>query len=103
MSSFFEYYFKDYDFSKRETAVCCPFPHRTESGVEYMETRPSAHINIDKGLSEVSFIAELYKCSYESAVKISKLFQTREDIFTWRELKLTEDIKQLCKSLGISE
>ena len=49
MSSFFEYYFKDYDFSKRETAVCCPFPHRTESGVEYMETRPSAHINIDKG------------------------------------------------------
>jgi len=113
MSSFFEYYFKEYDFSKRETAVCCPFPHHTESGMEYMETRPSAHINIDKGLfhckvcdkglSEVSFIAELYKCSYESAVKISKLFQTREDIFTWRELKLTEDIKQLCKSLGISE
>jgi hypothetical protein len=31
--SFFEYYFDEEDFSKRETAVCCPFPHKTESGI----------------------------------------------------------------------
>ena len=40
MNSFFEYYFSDYDFSKRETAVCCPFPHYTESGLAYKETNP---------------------------------------------------------------
>ena len=73
MGNFFEYYFSEYDFEKKETAVCCPFPHHTESGVEYQETIPSAHINLDKGvfhckvcekgLSEVSFISEIKKQS----------------------------------------
>ena len=76
MSNFFEYYFSEYDFSKRETAVCCPFPHHTNSGLEYQETNPSAHINLDKGLfhckvcdkglSETAFISELLGCSYEA-------------------------------------
>lgn len=114
MNSFFEYYFDEYDFSKRETAVCCPFPHHTESGLEYIETNPSAHINLDKGLfhckvcdkglSETSFISEVLGCSYEAAIKISKLFTTKEDIFTWREqVNLTDEIKQKCIDLGISE
>ena len=42
--TFFEYYFSDYDFSKKETAVCCPFPHYTENGIEYYETNPSARM-----------------------------------------------------------
>ena len=113
MSSFFEHYFNEYDFSKRETAVCCPFPHHTESGFEYKETNPSAHINLDKGLfhckvcdkglSETAFISELFGCSYESAIKISKLFTTREDLYTWKQLTLTDEIKDKCLSLGISE
>lgn len=113
MSSFFEHYFNKYDFSKRETAVCCPFPHHTESGFEYKETNPSAHINLDKGLfhckvcdkglSETAFISELFGCSYESAIKISKLFTTREDLYTWKQLTLTDEIKNKCLSLGISE
>lgn len=114
MNSFFEYYFSDYDFSKRETAVCCPFPHYTESGIAYKETRPSAHINLDKGLfhckvcdkglSQTSFIANLFGCSYEAAIKIEKLFTSKEDLYTWRNnLTLPKDIQQLCINLGISE
>lgn len=114
MNSFFEYYFSDYDFSKRETAVCCPFTHYTESGIAYKETRPSAHINLDKGLfhckvcdkglSQTSFIANLFGCSYEAAIKIEKLFTSKEDLYTWRNnLTLPKDIQQLCINLGISE
>ena len=95
MNSFFEYYFDEYDFSKRETAVCCPFPHHTESGIEYNETNPSAHINLDKGLfhckvcdtglSEIAFISKVLGTSYESASKIAKMFTTKEDKYTWNK------------------
>lgn len=113
MSSFFEYYFDEYDFSKKETAVCCPFPHHTVSGHEYQETIPSAHINLDKGLfhckvcdkglSEVAFIAEILGCSYESAIKISKMFTTKEDRFTWKDNTISPEIQELCLRLGISK
>lgn len=113
MSSFFEYYFDEYDFSKKETAVCCPFPHHTASGHEYQETIPSAHINLDKGLfhckvcdkglSEVAFIAEVLGCSYESAIKISKMFTTKEDRFTWKDNTISPEIQELCLRLGISK
>ena len=113
MSSFFEYYFDEYDFSKKETAVCCPFPHHTASGHEYQETIPSAHINLDKGLfhckvcdkglSEVAFIAEILGCSYESAIKISKMFTTKEDRFTWKDNSISPEIQELCLRLGISK
>ena len=113
MSSFFEYYFDEYDFSKKETAVCCPFPHHTASGHEYQETIPSAHINLDKGLfhckvcdkglSEVAFIAEILGCSYESAIKISKMFTTKEDKFTWKDNTISPEIQELCLRLGISK
>ena len=94
--------------------MCCPFPHRTESGLEYTETRPSAHINLDrglfhckvcdKGLSETSFIADLFECSYESAIKIAKMFTNKEDKYTWdKGTQLPDNIKELCLSLGISE
>ena len=114
MNSFFEYYFDEYDFSKKETAVCCPFPHHTASGMEYQETNPSAHVNLDKGLfhckvcdkglSEIAFIAEVLGCRYEDATKIAKMFTTKEDRFTWEnDIQLTPEIKQKCLDLGISE
>lgn len=113
MHSFFESFFYEYDFSKRETAVCCPFPHHTSSGLEYVETNPSAHVNLDKGLfhckvcdkgySEVSFIAALYKCSYESANKIARIFDTGTSLYDWNQIQLPEDIKAKAMNLGISE
>ena len=112
--TFFEYYFSDYDFSKKETAVCCPFPHYTENGIEYYETNPSAHINKDKGLfhckvcnkglSEIAFISEVLGCTYESATKINKLFTTKEDIFTWtNNTELTEEQHKVANDLGIND
>ena len=114
MYSFFEYYFKEYSFDKTETAVCCPFPHTTPTGFKYQETNPSAHINLekglfhckvcDKGLSETSFISEILGCSYEAAIKIGKLFTNKEDVNTWNnDLELSDEVKQKCLSLGISE
>lgn len=111
---FFEYYFDEADFSKKETAVCCPFPHHTESGIAYQETRPSAHINLDKGLfhckvcdkglSTVAFIATIYGCSYESAAKINKAFETQGDKYSWeRNVELPDNIRELCNSLGIAD
>ena len=113
MGSFFEYYFSEYDFEKKETAVCCPFPHHTESGVEYQETIPSAHINLDKGvfhckvcekgLSEVSFISEILGCKYEAASKIASLYRDVENLHSWNQLKLNPRTKEICNELGISD
>ena len=113
MGSFFEYYFSEYDFEKKETAVCCPFPHHTESGVEYQETIPSAHINLDKGvfhckvcekgLSEVSFISEILGCKYEAASKIASLYKDVENLHSWNQLKLNPKTKEICNELGISD
>ena len=113
MGSFFEYYFSEYDFEKKETAVCCPFPHHTESGVEYQETIPSAHINLDKGvfhckvcekgLSEVSFISEILGCKYEAASKIASLYKDVENLHSWNQLKLNPRTKEICNELGISD
>lgn len=113
--SFFEYYFPEYDFSKEETAVCCPFPHHTGSGLSYNESRPSAHINLSKRVfnckvcgaskSEVGFIADLLDCSYETATRIQKQFRNdNDDLLTWEEkTTLPEPIKDKCLKLGISE
>ena len=113
MGSFFEYYFSEYDFEKKETAVCCPFPHHTESGVEYQETIPSAHINLDKGvfhckvcekgLSEVSFISEILGCKYEAASKIASLYRDVENLHSWNQLKLNPRTKEICNELGIND
>lgn len=112
MNQFYEYYFNEYDFINKETAVCCPFPHHTPNGTSYFESNPSAHINIskgvfhckvcEKGLSENGFISEILGCTYESASKISKLFQGKEDKLTWNSYKLPEDIISIGNSLGIS-
>lgn len=110
--SFFEHYFTDADFSKRETAVCCPFEHRLSNGEPYFETNASSHINLDKGLfhckvcnvglTETSFISKLLGCSYEDAVKVGRQFHTDADRFTWEESETPPDIRQRCIELGIS-
>lgn len=110
---FFEYYFSEFDMSKKENAVLCPFPHHTMSGLEYEESRPSAHVNIvdrlfhckscGTGDSELSFVSKLLGCTYENARKIIESFNTPDDIYSWKQLCLTKDIRDLTLSLGISE
>lgn len=114
MNSFFEAFFSEYDFSKKETAVCCPFPHKTQdAGLTYYETNPSAHVNLMKGVfhckvceqgySELGFISKILGTSYESAVTISRLFKRNEDSYTWSSKHLTDERKKKCIELGISE
>jgi hypothetical protein len=87
-----------------ECDVLCPFSH--DKGYE---TRPSAHININKrvfhcktcqaenrfdkgGLSEIGFVAEYYGVSYEQAVK---LIQTLENADNDIQLEQWEDAQKL--------
>lgn len=112
MNTFFESYFSDCDFDRKETAVCCPFPHTTLNGLEYYENNPSAHVNLMKGVfhckvcntgySEVGFIARILGTSYERAVRLAKLFHKTEDLHTWRNKQLSPERKQKANELGIS-
>lgn len=113
--SFFEYYFSDSAFDKKETAVCCPFPHFTTNGHSYLETEPSAHINLDKnlfhckvcqeGLSEPGFISRVLDCSYENALRIKQLFdKNSEDRADWKQYgQLPEEVEEKILNLGISK
>lgn len=82
---FFEKYFENRTVggivSENEWAVCCPFPHVNPDGTFYYESRPSAHINIEKSVfhckvcgeahSEASFIQKLNPgMTYAEALKL---------------------------------
>ena len=97
-----------------ETAVCCPFPHKTSNGVEYLESRPSAHVNTDaklfhckacgQGFNEAQFIMKTLGCGYADMSKIKKCFDNDEDRAEWIEsTRLTDASKSKALSLGISE
>lgn len=112
MPSFLEYYFNVRD-EGQEIGVCCPFPHHTRSGMEYLETNPSAHINIEKkifhckvcnaGHNEVSFIKAVLGCTFGNATRLSKAFNNYEDMTEWRRCApLDQEAIALCTSLGIS-
>lgn len=81
--------------SNNEADVLCPFPH--DKGYE---TRPSAHINLDKGvfhcktcasegrfnkggLSETDFVANYYNLSYAQAVKFMSIFNGEDVSESW--------------------
>ena len=98
---------------KTEVAVCCPFPHYTESGLEYMESHPSAHVNTEENLfhckvcgesgSEITMISKLLGCSSPVAHKLQRCFNSDETIEEWDKENLTEATKNRALSLGISE
>ena len=113
--TFFEHYFSDYGFSKKETAVCCPFPHHTGSGVAYYETNPSAHVNLEKrlfhckvcgeGKSEPAFIAQVLGCNYETAIRIQKFYKDdNDDYFHWTEnINIPDTVRKKCNEFGITD
>lgn len=97
-----------------EQPVCCPFPHHTQSGLEYFENNPSASVNTDSGLfhcmacgegyNEAQFIMKILGCNYQMTSRIKDCFNNTEDRTTWlNETTLTEESKQRALSLGISE
>ena len=98
---------------KTEVAVCCPFPHHTESGMPYFENNPSAHVNTENGLfhckvcgekgNEIQMIQKLLDCGMNTAKKLQKAFDTSEDVYEWEKENLTEATKQRALNLGISE
>ena len=78
--------------SNGEYNVLCPFPH--DKGYE---TRPSAHVNVGKGvfdcrtcfaeghlqtggLSEISFMAKVYGISYEESIKLFSTLDAYPDM-----------------------
>jgi len=88
---FFSWYFNSPTLKTNgEANVLCPFEH--DKG---QDTRPSAHINMDKGvfhcktchaegrhtgMSEVGFISQLYGITYESAIAYLGKFSDYEEL-----------------------
>src|SRR5690554_1998014 len=102
MSYFLKYFGENNHISdQNEMFVRCPFPHTDpETGVVYKETRPSAHINLDKDVfhckvckeshSEVSFFAKMHNVSYRQALEIVEHANGQIDSWSGKE-KLLED------------
>lgn len=108
--SFFSGFF-NLDLAIGEQPVLCPFPHTIDGRIEYQETNPSAHVNVERGLfhckacgrglNEKQFIQEVLNCSSTNALKILKACEHADDISTWDELTLQPATEQLAISLGI--
>ena len=86
METFFEIVFPEVVFNQGgDTMVCCPFPHHDSGGHEYFESRPSAGINLDKGvfhcfacntgLGEVGFAAKYMNLSYADANRFIQILR----------------------------
>lgn len=99
--SFFQYYF-GIEIGRKETAVCCPFPHSTPgTHVQYYEQHPSAHVNLEEGVfhckacgqghSELSFISAILGCSYGTAMKLSAIYRNPEDRLQWDNVPLSQE------------
>lgn len=111
--SFFEDFF-DIVQSSGETAVCCPFTHTTASGLDYVETHPSAHINTQDGVfhckvcgaghNETSFIQAVLDCDVLTAKKLITCYQNTETKAAWLEsITLSAEGREFIKSFGISD
>ena len=111
--SFFSDYFDIIEASE-EVAVCCPFPHHTESGLEYNETHPSAHVNVTNnvfhckacgaGHSELTFMQAVLGCDFILAKKLQRCFDNSENIFEWeKNTEVSDAGRNLIHSYGITD
>ena len=110
---FFEAFF-EMDDARKEVPVCCPFPHRTSTGIPYQESRPSAHVNTQErvfhcmacgaGHSEASFMQAVLDCSFLDAKKLIRHFENEETAYAWQqETTITEPGRVKLEQLGISQ
>lgn len=97
-----------------ETAVCCPFPHHTESGIEYFESNPSAHVNTSSkvfhckacgaGHNEMTFMQAVLGCDFVLAKKLQRCFDNSEDLLEWENnTSVSDEGRAHVNSLGISD
>ena len=111
--SFFSDYFDIIEASE-EVAVCCPFPHHTESGLEYNETHPSAHVNVTNnvfhckacgaGHSELTFMQAVLGCDFILAKKLQRCFDNSENVFEWeKNTEVSDAGRNLIHSYGITD
>lgn len=111
--SFLKYYF-GLEESSKEQLVCCPFEHSTVSGVKYLETHPSAHVNLVENLfhckacgtghSDQMFLRAMLGTSPANTARLAKLFEGTADRYEWRkEPPLSPELIQKANDLGISD
>lgn len=111
--SFFSEFFNIPETSS-EQLVSCPFEHHTATGLAYIETHPSAHVNTENkvfhckacgtGLSETQFIERILGTSVLDATRILKVFESGESQDIWLGTHpIEDDTKALCNRLGISD
>lgn len=100
-----------------EYAVCCPFPHvDQQTGDEYLEKIPSAHVNIVKGtfhckvcrslgrfnnggMSEIAFYAKANGLSYTDAAKVISMMKHESNVYTWDTNK--DNLKQSAEAMRV--
>lgn len=113
MQYFYKFFGTDNHIANGEMFVRCPFPHTDPySGEEYYETRPSAHINIEKstfhckvcneGHSEVSFFAKIHGVTYRQALELIESTSHVNDRWTELEemLEKSSKPKELIREFG---
>ena len=109
---FFEDYF-GIDSAAVEVNVTCPFTHHTVSGISYLESNPSAHVNTQDrvfhckacgvGHNETSFIQQVLGCSFVYAKKLLNCFKTEEDLYQWKQDTTLSDAGRIrANAFGIS-
>lgn len=99
-----------------ENPVCCPFPHTLPDGTEYLESRPSAHVNTTKNLfhckacdrsyNDQQFLKVITGCSDVDAYELERLFSNEHSYsaFEWEaERELSEAHYEKARELGISD
>ena len=99
-----------------ENPVCCPFPHTLPDGTEYLESRPSAHVNTTKNLfhckacdrryNDQQFLKVITGCSDVDAYELERLFNNENNYsaFEWEaERNLSEAHYEKARELGISD
>ena len=109
--SFLTDYF-DITSDKTEVAVCCPFTHYTESGMPYLESHPSAHVNTIDNLyhckvcgtsgSELTMIQKLLDCNPNAAKKLQRCFNSDETEYEWSQEEISKETQDRALQLGIS-
>src|SRR5690625_1584781 len=116
MSYFMKYFGSNNHISdQNEMFVKCPFPHiDPDTGVQYLETNPSAHVNLDRNVfhckvcksshSEVSFFAKMHKVSYRQALELIEASDNVVDTWTEKEelLKNSRTAQNIIKEYGWS-
>lgn len=114
MSYFLKYFGENNHINdQNEMFVKCPFPHvDPETNETYYETRPSAHVNLDKDVfhckvckeshSEVSFFAKMNNVSYRQALEIIEYSNNVIDVWTGKEelLEQSKTAKEIIRRFG---